>query len=702
MIVRDSTDRQNPVTHLRTNSGHPLGALDRAPLRERLAALAEAIRVVPEHEREPVALRLFETASAARAPVPAHALGPVELLTRWPDRARVRHAETAMQAILGSWDAVPPGARALASGLARDRWIRVAARVAAASDPRSRVGVARFAEDTADPGLAATVCALLRDADPSVRLCADRALLRLALTMLGHLPDELLGPELAAIAARPIVPLNADPGVIALERVELCRHIADACWSFAEHRCRAPLIAALLILDRLPGGTMERAVAGRVRRLLNESGHPSHGPIRSVLRGTPSPMLRERALRWIVLDPVRATCVDRLSAADSEQEHEVTLRRASLAVRPRRADRLRAVRPGADRRLSPVPDAAAFARLSEPARRGTVRFASLIGLDETSRRALLEPTLADPDGLVRLWGAHAAHPADLSDYAFDPDPAIAASAAARWSTLGVAPPPMGSGAWSRRSAVAGLLRRSPHAGVRAVAQAERERLDPFAGTPAARLAARRALDRDPVGFVRVVRERLADPAGVLDAVMLIRSLALAGRFEMDLVECATSDPDDRVRATAVAALAGLDSGPAHRTVRAALHAPDHRVRSNAVEAVPADDAVLLEFKDDRAHRVRATAVRRVLGSAANPAGCESAAETLARMLSDDRADHRLAGAWAAERVVLPDRRATLGAGWRPVVKRVLNAAEHDPDDRVRLRAARCARRLTAPAAEAAA
>src|SRR5512138_289199 len=162
-MLFDSTDRQNPVTHLRTEAGHPLAALDRAPLRERILALAEAIRVVPEHEREPVALRLFEAASAARAPVPAHALGPVELLTRWPDRGRVRHAESAMLEILQAWDAVPESARALAPGLARDRWIRIATRAASSPEPRARACVARFAEDTADPGLAPAVCALLRD-----------------------------------------------------------------------------------------------------------------------------------------------------------------------------------------------------------------------------------------------------------------------------------------------------------------------------------------------------------------------------------------------------------------------------------------------------------------------------------------------------------------------------------------------------------
>ncbi len=691
------------MTYPRTQSAHPLEVLDKAPARERIAALGEALRVAPEPEREPIVLRLFEAAAAAQAPERSHALGPVELLTRWPERARVRQAETAMLGILGAWDAVPAEARPLACGLSRDRWLRVAGLAAGSPDPRTRAGVARFAEDTADPGLGPIVCALLRDGHQSVRLHADRALLRLAMTMLTHLPDDLLGTDFGAIADRPVVTLTADPAVTALERVELCRHIADACWAFAEHRCRAPLIAALLVLDRLPGGTMERAVAARIRRLLNESGHPAHAPIRTVLRSTPSPMLRERALRWIVLDPVRSTCVDRLSSADSVHEHEVVLRRATLGVRPRRADRLRAVRPGgaggaggSDRERAAVPDARTLARLSPGARRGMVRFVRLIGLDEQARRSVLEPTLADPDPLVRLWGAHAAHPADLSDYAFDPDASVARSAALRWSTLGVGGPQFASGAWKHRAEVAALLGRSPHAAVRELGAAERDRLDPFACTPAGRVAARRFYERDPVGFVRAARERLGDASRVLDAVMLVRAMGLAARFEMDLAALATTDPDDRVRATAVAALGSVDSEPARRIVRASLNAPDQRVRSNAVEAVAADDAVLLEYKDDRSHRVRASAVRRVLNRPVEEAGGrarEFAAEALARMLGDDRTEHRLSGAWAAERVLLPERRAVLGAGWRPAVRRVLDAAEHDHDARVRLRAARCARRL---------
>ncbi|MCC5823019.1 MAG: hypothetical protein LAT64_07325 [Phycisphaerales bacterium] len=672
--------------------------LDHAPLSERIPAFGEALRLAPEGEREPLALRLFELASAARAPMRDGALGPVELVTRWPSRRRVRWAERAMLELLSGWDRVPDPVRPLASGLARERWLAAARKASESPDPGVRASAARFAEDTADPGLAGVVSGLLSDEHQAVRLHADRAMLRMAMTLLAHLPEGVLGAEFGEIAARPTVRLSADRGVLDLERVELCRHIADASWRFAEHRCRSPLIAALLILDRLPGGTLERSVASRIRRLLKESGHPSHSPLRTVLRRTPSPLLRERALRWIVIDPVRVVCVDRLASAESIEEHEILLSRSYLALRGARGARLRAVRPTGDREHAPVPPARGYQQLSPAARRGMVRFVQLIGLEDEARRVALEPTLADADPLVRLTGSHAAHPADLSDYTFDPVESVALSAATRWSTLGVPAPQAGSGAWSRRTQVATLLRRSPHRSVRALAAAEAERLDPLGATPASRLTARRLLERDPNAFVRLVREGFADPERVLDALMLVRALRMGERFEMDLVELASTAADDRVRATAVAALGTLASEPAGRTVRAALNAPDQRVRSNAVEAVPACDPVLLEFKDDASHRVRASAVRRVLTdhAAADPPAAAArvvAAESLSRMLTDDRAEHRLSGAWAAERVLCPQRRELLGPGWRGLVHRVAEAAEHDADTRVRLRAARCVRRL---------
>lgn len=637
---------------------------------------------------------LFEIAAAGKAPPRRGAAGPLELLAELPRKSRVRHAESAMRTLVASWDRVPGPARPLIGGLARERWIDAVTQVAADPRPEARINAARFARDTADPGMARALCTLLSDDDASVRLQADAALLRLVLTLLAHIPAEHLGADFASIASRPVIPLPAERAVIELERIELCRAVADAAWSFADHRCRAPLIGALLLLDRVPGSVLERAAAERIRRLLKEKHHPSHAPIRSVLRGTPSPLLRERALRWLALDGVSSVCADRLATADSNVEHELVLSRAHLALRRTRGTGLRKIRPASRDGSGPLPSPDALAKLSPQARRGAVRAAQLLGMDETARRTALEPTLADADPPVRLAGTHAAHPLDLPDYTFDPDASVARSAAVRWSTLGVTPPRVGSVLADKRTAHARLLARSPHAEVRAIGTAELERLDVFAGSPASRLAARRLLDRDAIAFVRLVRDRFHADNRTMPALALIRALGLADRFEIDLVDLASNHADDRVRATSVALLGSSETDSARRVVRAALNAPDPRVRSNALESVPPAPDVLLEYKRDESHRVRATAVRRVLSLEAVPASAGiEAGEALAGLLTDDRDAHRLAGAWAAERVLRPGRRDTLGPAYRPAVRSVLDIAQHDPDRRVRARAARCARLL---------
>ncbi|MFK7883079.1 MAG: HEAT repeat domain-containing protein [Phycisphaerales bacterium] len=682
------------MTKVRTQPVQPIDVIDRAPLTERLAALRVALQSVPEHDREPIALRLFEIASDARVPIRTGAASPIELLTDLSKRRRLRIAEEAMLALLTNWSAIPESTRPLIGGLPRQRWLRIATRAAESELPEHRAAVCKFAHDTADPGFASIVCALLPDSDRTVRLDADRALMRLVMTMLTHVPSEHLGEEFASIAARKRIPLPAEHGVIELERVELCRQLADAAWSFADHRCRAPLIGSLLVLDRLPSGVLERSVAQRIRRLLKERNHPSHTPIRSVLRGTPSPLLRERALRWLVVEPVASTCVDRLSSADSLDEHEVVLKRAYLAMRPARARKLRSVRVIGDAERSPIPSAKSLAALSPESRRGVVRLASLAGLEESARRVALEPMLADDDALARLAGAHMAHHADLPDYTYDPSAEIARSASIRWSSLGVPAPIPGTAAWNRRSELSTRLLRSPHADVRATARAEQDRLDPFSGSPTARVIARRFLDRDPVAFVRSVRDQLAQPAGALSGLMLVRHLDLCERFEMDLVDLATTHAEDRVRATAVAALGTIDSETARRVVSASLHAPDPRVRSNAIESILPSPEVLLEYKDDQSHRVRASAVRRVLSLEDLPVeNGQAAGQALARLITDDRHGHRLSGVWAAERVLRHDRRDTIGPAWRSAVKGIIDAAENDQDQRIRERATRCARIL---------
>ena len=130
---------------------------------------------------------------------------------------------------------------------------------------------------------------------------------------------------------------------------------------------------------------------------------------------------------------------------------------AHLALRRTRGSRLRKLRTASRGSSGAIPKPDVLAGLSPEARRGAARLLPLVGLEDTDRRLALEPTLADPDDVVRLLGAHAAHPADLPDYTFDAVPSVSRSAALRWCTLGVHPPRVGSVLWTKRAEHAALL-----------------------------------------------------------------------------------------------------------------------------------------------------------------------------------------------------------------------------------------------------
>ncbi len=696
----------------RTPRTAPLEHAARLRPRERIAALGEALLVAREADRDAMALMLVELASQQPDPHGAQdprgggrAAGPVELLTRLPALWRVRHSDEAMLALARAWRTLSPTMRGLGAGLGRDRWLAAAARLGRDPEPGARLAAVSIAHDTADPGLGPVVARLLVDEHQAVRKAADGALLRMSVLLLEHLPAALLGEEFAAIAATARVALPADPAVLELERCILLGAIADAAWSFSSHRCRSPLIAALLLMDRAVATPMEREIGARMRRLLSERHHPSHAPLRSVLKRTPCPILRERSLRWLTISPIAGAAIDRLSSADSIEEHEIVLRRAHLALRPRRAWQLATLKPKRgvlaqsqrqpDR--GPLPDPASWEKLGHDSRLGLLRLSRLVTLPEHHARELVEPALADPSALVRLIASERCAPADLTDYLYDACPALARHAALRWSSAGHRAPRMGSPAWSHRAGVARLNARSPHAWVRRVSGDEADRITPLdPASPASRVQARRMLGADPTGFVRMVRDRLAAPASRLDALMLVRMLGVEARFELDLIAMVQDrEQDPRARATAVMALAGVDSDSARYVLREAINDRDPRTRANAVESVDMEPEKILEYKLDEHHRVRACAIRRVLAApgASRQGMTRLAGEALLEMLGDGRDEHRLAGAWTAQRCVVASRRSELGGVFHPLVNQIEALGANDPDPRVRARARGCERRI---------
>ena len=149
--------------------------------------------------------------------------------------------------------------------------------------------------------------------------------------------------------------------------------------------------------------------------------------------------------------------------------------------------------------------------------------------------------------------------------------------------------------------------------------------------------------------------------------------------------------------SAVAALARVDSNAARYVLSEALSDRDQRTRANAVECIEIDPVKLVEYKDDDHHRVRANAVRRlILANNGSSTQIDRAAnESLIELLGDPRPMHRLAGTWVAQRTIAQQHREKLSKGWRPIISQLEELASVDQDERLRSRASRCIRRLSA-------
>lgn len=693
------------MSSARSISTTTLEQASRLGTRDRIVALGRALRQADKVSRDQMALMLIEMAAHHDArdgqSGPNTASGPIELIARIPVRWRSRHADEALLALARAWSNLSAETRPLALALGRDRWLAAATELSISPEIESRIAAVSIAHDSADPGLGKVVCALLRDEEQRVRKAADETLLRMALRLLAHLPPQLLGEHYAAIARIPVDALPSEPEVLELERCVLLSAISDAAWGFASHRCRSPLIAALLLMDRSIATPMEREITIRMKRLLSEREHPSHAPLRSVLKRTDCPLLRERALRWLPISPISTAALDRLCSTDSTIEHEIVLSKSTLALRPARADKLAALARmrGGDKAMGFLPKRSEIGSLTERSRIGLIAMSSLIAEDDATCRARLEPLLADESPRVRLHSAALCSILDLQDYLFDPDPFVARHAATRWTTIGIDPPRLGSPSGAVRVRLCAQNTRSPHATLRRMASEELARLTiDDAANPVSRQRARRLLEADPAAFTRALRDRLSIRPSCESAIAMIRALGVERRFELDLIGVVQGENQpERARASAVAALARVDSNASRYVLSEALSDRDQRTRANAVECIEIEPVKLVEYKDDDNHRVRANAVRRlILANNGTSTHIDRAAnDSLIELIGDPRPMHRLAGTWVAQRTIAQQHREKLSKSWRPVISQLEELAAIDQDERLRARAARCIRRLGA-------
>lgn len=674
----------------------------RLPLRLQVAALGEGLRVCEGVECQQFALRLIEIAGYGQRGIADQTLGPIELMTGLSDRWRARHADSAVMALAMGWGNLTHEIRQIGVALGRGRWIEAVKQMSKDAQVDTRLGALAIAMDTGDPGLGVMVCSMLGDEHSRVRLAADRTLMGLVLDLFGHLDGSMLGEEFDAVRNRAVTRMLGDPSVLELERCDMLGAIADAAWSFASHRCRSPLLASLLLMDRQGATKIERRAFEKMRRLLSERNHPSHMPMRTVLRTTAAPILRERALRWLVVDSIAGVAGARLEVAESIAEHRAVLDTMHLCVRPLRGSALKRVRIASRQEggrvvlepRAPMLSAEEFASLGSDSKRGYIRWVAGLDLDSGIRRRELERVMADGDAMVRLHGCCVADSFDLVDYLYDGDESVARHAGLRWSSVGGTAPMIGSASWERRMQTGRLNRRSGSAWVRRVAGEEIERLSlDLPESPASRLAGRRLFHNDPARFVRLIREMLHQPARRGNGLGMILALGLEDRFEMDLVSLSgETGLDDRVRASLVRGLSSIHSDGARRAVLECLECDDQRVVANAIESVHTPIEVLVEYKGDANHRVRSSAIRRMLVRGEDGAAVDAAAEDLVSMLRDERVGHRLAGVWAAQRVIESKAGVRLN-GMRDLVLTLDEMTRHERDDGVRDRADQCVHRM---------
>lgn len=601
-------------------------------------------------------------------------------------------------------------------------------KVGKALDPAQLVGVAAAAAEAGDPASALAHATLLRADDPRVVLAAAVGLGRAALALVGpDLRDELprsVADELTG-GAGPAAPRDgSDPTARAL----LTEAVVAGVRSASDHRRREVVLAALVLAA---DETLGMGSTRLIRSLLAEAGAPGARELASALRRCPASVLRACAWRWLDGSVAQGPLLERVGQVHTEGDHDAWLGLAHLALRPAR--RQLAMKLCADPRTARacLPGADALRRLDPGARLGFVRTIDLLSPNAATRREHLTPLLADPDARVRLGAASASASEDLPDWCFDAEPSVARSATLRWAGVGTPARRPDAPATAARSRILTALTRSPHERVRAIAGEALDAMSPW-----------RRVDATSATLLR--RWHAVDAEAAMAALMMritggaarerVQAIALAARagFADELSEVLVASArltagsmagGELVAATAVRALARVQTALAERAIDAAIAHADPRVRANAVEALAMRpgarrdvraDAVLVECKGDDAHRARANAIRAMLlgdsggGSGGGGGGAwavgigeikprriyePAAVEELERLLTDDRAEHRLAGVWLAERTLCVGGADRLGPAFDGLTRRVARLAKDDADERVRRRGVRCASRL---------
>ena len=596
------------------------------------------------------------------------------------------------------------------------RWSAHAKEDLAASEQAAWLLVSRWAEfgepvrkqamARARGRISAVLAKAARDERASVRegaatvvtQCAEAVMLPLAVDLLSDADESVVRAAEAAVLA-----VARASG----ESVEIEAELARAAAAYEHHRKRS---IVELAIQRLPAGVASDVVRERspLARWVCGTDSPASGAVRSVLRSSSDPETRKRAFDLLVVDGLVPAAADRLNRPAQPAEHVAVLSASHLVGNPRREKALRAIAPNrADERAGGILPALNVAvKLNEPARAGIPVLSGAMKLPAPARSAWTNAFINDASARVRWRAVRACARRDLGDFAFDSSEPVARAALLAWSSLGDG---LDSSTSPEPLRMAGLFARSPHSSVRAVGEAERDRLawdDP--NHVAGRVLARMLTRRDRAVMVGDLRQRLAsaEPVRAPSVAMLIRKLGLEREFASELAAMATAAIRDRAAARAAAtAVAVLERAPgetARAAIETAAHSEDPRVRANAADAISKRSIteetereraldVLVELKRDAHHRVKASALRGIAawataeGLSLKRTEWSMVASGLIEMLERNEPEQRVAGLWLAQRTITP----LWAMGEIEVLSQAVARSARDPDERVRRRGISC-------------
>ncbi|MBX3389985.1 MAG: hypothetical protein KF691_11085 [Phycisphaeraceae bacterium] len=696
----------------------PLAQLQRLPVDTKVAVLSDAIPSASPAEAVSLGLALVECATDYSETQPSgSALSRgIQSLFRGLSRPSRRDPDRALGAIVRVWSHLPAEVRALAAVAGKGRWSKVTGTLATDQNPTTRRSVAELARGAGDPGLGGIACELLADQDEQVAAGAERALCFLALVA--------SDPALAAWTDHANVGEHEEASRVRAQwsiadRERICADLAMAVRGLATHRREGVLWGALLLLDPCVVRGSGPVGGAQLARWITDREQSSHSFLRGLLRRDASPLSRLRAWQWLGTTAVTGAAADRVLAARTLDEHEALYSAWHLMLNPSRLAKFRQSERGAKAvaKAGLFPSPEVTERLSIEGRVGVAAISRGLGMAAGARDGVCEPLLSDPEPTVRLGASIACSSRMLGDFCLDACQDVARSAALRASFAAIPDASRSPGAErvEQERARLRILAKSPHEQVRRLAITDLELLcdGGSLGTAlgaASRVAYRRALESDRAWVLERLRAMLSQSeesrslalqlARKLGVVIELRDPVLAEIRRM-LREPMSSAAPARSLATAVATLREFPGEEPLRLLKESSAFSDQRVRANALDAlaIRARDGIdsntneaastLLEFKEDSWHRVRGSAVRglELIGIRASEVGSRESiiGEQLLKMLEDSRPQHRLAGAWVADRT-LPGRTLREMKLWPNMMARLRALALTDLEPRVRMRA----------------